>query len=107
MMALEPAEVTVTFETNMPASTVTAELEEGVEWLTCTLDREAGTVVLAASDNTSPTDMREATVTVSAGTEDTSLATRQIRCGSWPTKPTCLFTGRAYPTLRLSAMPHR
>ena len=29
MMALEPAEVTVTFETNMPASTVTAELEEG------------------------------------------------------------------------------
>ena len=79
MMALEPAEVTVTFETNMPASTVTAELEEGVEWLTCTLDREAGTVVLAASDNTSPTDMREATVTVSAGTEDTSLATRQIK----------------------------
>ena len=79
MMALEPAEVTVAFETNMPASTVTAELEEGVEWLTCTLDREAGTIVLAASDNTSPTDMREATVTVSAGTEDTSLATRQIK----------------------------
>lgn len=79
MMALEPAEVTVTFETNMPASTVTAKLEEGVEWLTCTLDREAGTIVLAASDNTSPTDMREATVTVSAGTEDTSLATRQIK----------------------------
>ena len=79
MMAMEPAEVTVTFETNMPASTVTAKLEEGVEWLTCTLDREAGTIVLAASDNTSPTDMREATVTVSAGTEDTSLATRQIK----------------------------
>ena len=79
MLALEPAEVTVAFETNMPASTVTAELEEGVEWLTCTLDREAGTIVLAASDNTSPTDMREATVTVSAGTEDTSLATRQIK----------------------------
>ena len=42
MMALEPAEVTVAFETNMPASTVTAELEEGVEWLTCTLDRRPG-----------------------------------------------------------------
>ena len=64
MMAMEPAEVTVTFETNMPVSTVGAEVEEGVEWLTCTLDREAGTIVLAASDNTSPTDMREATVTV-------------------------------------------
>lgn len=79
MMAIDPAEVTVTFETNMPVSTVTAQVGKEDDWLTCTLDRDAGTLVLAASENLSPTDTREATVTVTAGTEDTSLATREIK----------------------------
>lgn len=79
MMAIDPAAVTVAFETNMPASTVTAEVQEGVDWLACTLDKQAGTLLLEAQDNLSPTDTREATVTLSAGTDDTSLATREIK----------------------------
>ena len=41
--------------------------------------------------------MREATVTVSAGTEDTSLATRQIRCGSWPNETYLFIYGSGIP----------
>lgn len=78
MMAIDPAEVTVTFETNMPLSTVGATVSEDADWLTCTLDAKAGTLLLSAADNLSPTDTREATVTVSAGSADTSLAMREI-----------------------------
>lgn len=79
MMAIDPADVTLGFETNMPLSTVKAEVGEDAGWLTCTLDREAGTIVLSAGENLSPTDTRETTVTVSAGTEETSLATKVIK----------------------------
>ncbi len=82
MMAIEPDPEAITFDTNMPASTVSVALAEGEtnpdNWLSWTVDAPSRSITFSAKDNLSPESSRQVTVTVSTGSDDTSIATKNV-----------------------------